>query len=179
MIDTFLYDFHVSVCIEVKTKKKIRNLTGHVNIRCVSINGVSSNEEEKIRLTMSDDRHIANAISPLCVSLFFSNYLGYIIYTLISTRVNNMRKETKVEDPIQQLLVNGLIIKIIVIRKIYKSFGQIVKKFGRCSRASVILLFVAVVITIEIKKVETIFFDDGQNLYECNSSSWSLSLCSP
>jgi hypothetical protein len=22
MIDTFLYDFHVSVCIEVKTKKK-------------------------------------------------------------------------------------------------------------------------------------------------------------
>jgi hypothetical protein len=145
----------------------------------VSINGVSSNEEEKIRLTMSDDRHIANAISPLCVSLFFSNYLGYIIYTLISTRVNNMRKETKVEDPIQLLLVNGLIIKIIVIRKIYKSFGQIVKKFGRCSRASVILLFVAVVITIEIKKVETIFFDDGQNLYECNSSSWSLSLCSP
>ena len=98
---------------------------------------------------MSDDRHIANAISPLCVSLFFSNYLGYI-YTLISTRVNNMRKETKVEDPIQLLLVNGLIIKIIVIRKIYKSFGQIVKKFGRCSRASVILLFVAVVITIEI-----------------------------
>ncbi len=108
----------------------------------------------------------------MCLSLF-SNYLGYI-YTLISTRVNNMRKETKVEDPIQQLLVNGLIIKIIVIRKIYKSFGQIVKKFGRCSRASVILLFVAVVITIEIKKVETIFFDDGQNLYECNSSSWSL-----